>query len=73
MGPKRYARSVWFGITVFFAACVLRCYQLATTDPYPPGYKGVHCGMGALGALFVAMICVVLVLISFVVFVTRDR
>ncbi|CAN5911312.1 hypothetical protein BH11MYX2_BH11MYX2_19300 [soil metagenome] len=73
MQPKRYARSVWFGITVFFAVLVQRCYVLATHNPYPPGYQGVRCGMASMGALFFGFIFAVLALISLIVFFSRKK
>jgi hypothetical protein len=73
MGPKRYARSIWFAMTVFFAVMVLRCWQLASVDPYPPGYHGVRCGMGAIAFLFGMMVFTVLGLISLLVFFTRKK
>ena len=71
MEPKRYARSVWFAITVFFSALVLRCWQGTTVDPYPPGYQGTRCGMGALALVCGMMLFAVLALISLIVFATR--
>ncbi|HEY4179102.1 MAG TPA: hypothetical protein VGM90_19790 [Kofleriaceae bacterium] len=73
MEPKRYARTVWFGITVFFAVLVQRSYALATHNPYPPGYQGVRCGTGAIAVLFAGFIFAVLGLISLVVFFSRKK
>ena len=73
MEPKRHARSVWFAITVFFSVLVLRCWQLAHTDPYPPSYHGTRCGMGAIGLLFGMVLFAALALISLIAFATRKR
>ena len=48
------------------------CWQGTTVDPYPPGYHGTRCGMGALAFVFGMMLFGVLALISLIVFATRE-
>lgn len=73
MEPKRYARSVWFAITVFFSMLVLRCWQGMSADPYPPGYRGTRCGLAAVGCACGMMLFGVVALISLIAFATRKR